>query len=103
MPNIALAKAVSEANRQARENYAEELDLAAKHKWFTDPMPLTVELIETELGKPYEPISWNIACHRLRWCDAIGCALVSGITLKTLGQLRQMREILNSNAAKSSL
>lgn len=98
MPNVHLALAVD----AARERFNEEIEMAAKYKWLTDPAPLTVELIEQELGLPdqrsdYGSCIWKNVNGNEVYYRHDNKLFVNGSTLfwvKTLGHLRHIVAML---------
>lgn len=72
--------------------------LANEYLRLTDTTPLTVELIEKELGKPDRFGQWKVGDTYIGWNTMFKCANVYGFTFTTLGHLRQIVAMLRGGA-----
>lgn len=75
--------------------YEAEQTIIDRYLWLTDPTPLTREVIEKELGSctDYENV-WSVNQSYIRWCPVLKRATAHGLSVSTLGQLRQIVSIL---------
>lgn len=74
--------------------------LANEYLRLTDPTPLTRELIEAELGSctDYENV-WSVNQSYVRWCPVFKRATTHGLSVSTLGHLRQTVAMLRGGGA----
>ena len=68
--------------------------LADAYVRLTDPTPLTVEVIERELGPADKLGQWKVGDQYIGWNTPFRCANVNGFTFTTLGDLRQIVAML---------
>lgn len=71
-----------------------------EHLRLTDSTPLTRALIEAELGNctDYENV-WSVNQSYVRWCPVLKRATTHGVSVSTLGHLRQLVAMLRGGGA----